>query len=174
MVAGVNREIREAHKMELQVSIINRQRTRKADARRLREITLLLLDGLQITSAEFGVNLVADAEMTHVNQTFLQHEGSTDVITFDHSEHSSSLQTPDPRPQLHGELFICVDEAIRQARRFRTTWQAELVRYIVHGVLHLLGHDDHRAVDRRKMKREENRLVRQLARRFDFTRLTRG
>ena len=81
---------------------------------------------------------------------------------------------PDPRPNLHGELFICVDEAIRQARRFRTTWQSELVRYVVHGVLHLLGHDDHHAADRRKMKREENRLVRLMARRFAFTRLARG
>jgi probable rRNA maturation factor len=64
---------------------------------------------------------------------------------------------------INGELFICVDEAIRQAKRFRTTWQSELMRYIVHGVLHLLGHDDHRAADRLKMKREENRLVRKLA-----------
>ena len=112
--------------------------------------------------------------MTRVNETFLQHEGSTDVITFDHSELSPGPQTPDPRLNLHGELFICVDEAIRQARRFRTTWQSELVRYVVHGVLHLLGHDDHHAADRRKMKREENRLVRLMARRFAFTRLSRG
>ena len=158
----------------IRVTLLNRQRARKVDARQLRVITLALLGELQITSAEFGVNLVSDAEMTRVNETFLQHEGSTDVITFDHSELSTRPQTPDPRPNLHGELFICVDEAIRQARRFRTTWQSELVRYVVHGVLHLLGHDDHRAADRRKMKREENRLVRLMARRFAFTRLARG
>ena len=158
----------------IRVTLLNRQRARKVDARQLRVITLALLGELQITSAEFGVNLVSDAEMTRVNETFLQHEGSTDVITFDHSEFFTRPQTPDPRPNLHGELFICVDEAIRQARRFRTTWQSELVRYVVHGVLHLLGHDDHRAADRRKMKREENRLVRLMARRFAFTRLARG
>ena len=158
----------------IRVTLLNRQRVRKVDARQLRVITLALLGELQITSAEFGVNLVSDAEMTRVNETFLQHEGSTDVITFDHSELSARPQTPDPRPNLHGELFICVDEAIRQARRFRTTWQSELVRYVVHGVLHLLGHDDHHAADRRKMKREENRLVRLMARRFAFTRLARG
>ena len=158
----------------IRVALLNRQCARKVDARQLRVITLALLGELQITSAEFGVNLVSDAEMTRVNETFLQHEGSTDVITFDHSELSPRPQTPDPRPNLHGELFICVDEAIRQARRFRTTWQSELVRYVVHGVLHLLGHDDHHAADRRKMKREENRLVRLMARRFAFTRLARG
>ena len=43
---------------------------------------------------------------------------------------------------LHGELFICVDEAVAQAKEFKTSWQSEVVRYVVHGVLHLLGHDD--------------------------------
>ena len=48
------------------------------------------------------------------------------------------------RATLHGEIFICVDEAVLQARKFRTSWQSEIVRYLVHGVLHLLGHDDSR------------------------------
>jgi rRNA maturation RNase YbeY len=72
------------------------------------------------------------------------------------------------RPTLHGELFICVDEAVLQAKNFKTSWQSEIVRYVVHGVLHLLGHDDLKPGLRRKMKREENRLVRLLARRFSL------
>lgn len=150
----------------LHVTLLNRQRSRKLDARRLRKITLKLLDELQVSEAELGIAFVADEEMTLVNETFLQHEGSTDVITFDHTPTQNSRRKSEETRQnsLHGELFICVDEAIRQAKRFRTTWQSELTRYIVHGVLHLLGHDDHRAADRRKMKREENRLVRKLVR----------
>jgi rRNA maturation RNase YbeY len=58
--------------------------------------------------------------------------------------------------KMHGELFICVDEAVLQAKKFKTSWQSEIVRYLVHGVLHLLGHDDFKPA-RRKMKREENR-----------------
>jgi probable rRNA maturation factor len=145
--------------------LFNRQRSRKFDLPELRKTTLTLLGELQITEAELGVTFVADKEMTRVNETFLQHEGSTDVITFDHTPEQESRRksTPAQCTSLNGELFICVDEAVRQAKRFRTTWQAELVRYIVHGVLHLTGHDDHRAVDRQKMKREENRLVRKLA-----------
>ena len=46
------------------------------------------------------------------------------------------------RSTLHGELFICVDEAVFQAKQFGTSWQLEIVRYVVHGVLHLRGHDD--------------------------------
>ncbi len=149
----------------LHVTLLNRQRTRKLDSQRLRKITLALLGELQVAEAELGVTFVTDKEMTLVNETFLQHKGSTDVITFDHTptQDSRRKSVGVEHNSLHGELFICVDEAVRQAKRFRTTWQAELTRYIVHGVLHLLGHDDHRAADRLKMKREENRLVRKLA-----------
>jgi probable rRNA maturation factor len=146
----------------LRVSLFNRQRTRKLDTRKLRRLSLALLREVGVTEAELGVTFVDDPEMTRVNESFLGHEGSTDVITFDHAELSPTLRTPDPRPKIHGELFICVDEAVRQAKRFRTTWQSEVFRYIVHGVLHLLGHDDHRATDRRRMKREEERLVKML------------
>jgi len=149
--------------------ILNRQRTRKIDARRLRRIVQELLDGLAVESAELGVNLVGAREMTLLNETFLRHHGSTDVITFDHGH---SVADPVPAgASLHGELFICVDEAIVQARRFRSTWQAEVVRYIVHGVLHLQGFDDHAPADRRKMKRAENRLLRALVRRFPISKL---
>jgi probable rRNA maturation factor len=119
---------------------------------------------LEICEAELGVNLVGAREMTLVNETFLRHEGSTDVITFDHTDCPPKTTSP----ALHGELFICVDEAVQQARRFRTSWQSEVVRYLIHGVLHLRGHDDRRASDRRKMKREENRLVRRLGRKFSL------
>ena len=57
-----------------------------------------------------------------------------------------------------------MDDAVAQATEFKTTWQSEVVRYVVHGVLHLLGHDDLQPDLRRKMKREENRLVRRLER----------
>jgi rRNA maturation RNase YbeY len=147
------------------VTLLNRQRVRKLDVQLSRKVTLALLGELQISQAELGITFVNDAEMTHVNETFLQHEGSTDVITFDHTpDQDSRLNSAKAKlDSINGELFICVDEAIRQAKRFRTTWQTELTRYIVHGVLHLIGHDDHRAADRLKMKREENRLVRKLA-----------
>jgi probable rRNA maturation factor len=151
--------------MSRRLTIGNRQRTRAVDLRLLRRIVDGLFDGLPVLEiADLGVFLVAAPEMTHLNETFLQHAGSTDVITFGYAERAS---------QLHGEIFLCVDEAILQARRFRTTWQSELVRYLIHGVLHLLGYDDRRAVARRKMKREEDRLLKSLSARFALSRLAR-
>jgi probable rRNA maturation factor len=149
--------------------IANRQRTKPVNARQLKIIVAALFDELRIKDGDLGINLVGEREMTLVNETFLQHEGSTDVITFDHHEAAQAEV-----PVLHGELFVCVDEAILQARRFRTEWQPEVVRYIVHGLLHLRGYDDHGSVPRRKMKREENRLVRLLAKKFSLAQIAGG
>ena len=72
---------------------------------------------------------------------------------------------------MHGEIFVCVDEAVLQARKFDVGWQSEVARYIIHGILHLLGFDDTSAGARRKMKREENRRLREIARRFPLSKL---
>ena len=151
--------------------IANRQRTKKINVRLLKQIVAGLLAELEIGDTELGINLVAAREMTLVNETFLQHAGSTDVITFDHALDETRQAASGKRKALHGELFVCVDEAVLQAGEFKTNWPSEIVRYIVHGVLHLIGHDDHRAAARRKMKREENRLVRVLSRRFSLAQL---
>lgn len=153
------------------IIIANRQRTRKINRRRLRQIVAALLAELKIVKAELGINLVAAPEMTVVNETFLEHAGSTDVITFDY--HAPGARREEPESTLHGELFVCVDESVLQARRFKTDWRSEVVRYIVHGLLHLLGHDDLSVPARRRMKREENRLVRGLSRRFSLAQIGR-
>jgi probable rRNA maturation factor len=144
------------------VVIANRQRTKKINGRLLKQLAHALFAETGVARAELGVNLVRAAEMARVNQAFLNHEGSTDVITFDYLPPEPRTQASDR--ELHGELFICVDDAVAQAKEFKTSWQSELVRYLVHGVLHLLGHDDLQAGPRRKMKRAENRLLRRLAR----------
>jgi probable rRNA maturation factor len=144
------------------LTIRDRQRTRAVHISWLRRIAASLLnDLLDQPFYDLGVYLVAAPEMTRLNETFLRHRGSTDVITFDYSEGQGG-------EALHGEIFICVDEALLQARRFKTPWRAELVRYLVHGVLHLRGHDDKRVSARQRMKREENGLLRALANRFDL------
>ncbi|MFO1487613.1 MAG: rRNA maturation RNase YbeY [Verrucomicrobiota bacterium] len=152
-----------------EIVVIQKARGVPVDAKLLREITRSLLkDRLSLESFELGVHLVGAQEMARVNETFLNHEGPTDVITFDHSEPgtpNSKLKT------LHGELYVCQTVAVSQAKEFRTRWPNEVVRYVVHGVLHLLGYDDHSPADRRQMKREENRLVRELEQRFPISKL---
>jgi probable rRNA maturation factor len=152
---------------EQALTLRNRQRVRPLDLRLLRRIVrALLLEAWPEGQFDLAIYVVAAPEMTRLNETFLQHQGSTDVITFDYADSAA--------PELlHGELFICVDEALIQARRFRTTWQSELVRYAVHGVLHLLHYDDRASHARRRMKAAEDDLVRRLARQFAFRTLSR-
>jgi len=154
--------------------IQNRQRATPVDIRLLRQITeTVLLELLHIDDFELGVTIVRASEMAALNETFLDHEGSTDVITFDYTEPEAKSNRPGAKLELHGEIFVCIDDARSQARQFRTTWQSELARYVVHGILHLLGHDDLRAVVRKKMKREENRLVAKIGHLFTLSKLAR-
>jgi probable rRNA maturation factor len=101
-----------------------------------------------------------------LNEQFLGHPGSTDVIAFDYEEETEG-------GGWCGEIFISVDDAVASAPRFRATWQLELARYLVHGMLHLRGYDDQEPAARREMKREENRLLKALSRRFDWSKLER-
>jgi probable rRNA maturation factor len=171
----------------MNITIANRQRVRKINLRLLKKIANALLAELEIEKGEFGICLVGAPEMTRLNETFLRHAGSTDVITFDYSDKAVGadvrrLLNQKPAPQkrretpcvvsykkIQGEIYICVDEAVLQARKFGTSWQSEVVRYLVHGVLHLLGFDDSSAGARRKMKREENRRLREITRCFPLS-----
>jgi probable rRNA maturation factor len=153
----------------------NRQRARALNLPFLRRIAKTLLEELfQTESFDLGVYLVGANEMTKLNNSFLAHPGSTDVITFDYSEiPTQAPRALNPPPALHGEIFICADEAVRQARQFNTTWQNEVARYLIHGLLHLQGQDDLNPAARRKMKRKENDLLRKLARQFDLKKISR-
>ncbi len=142
------------------LTLRNRQRTRQLNVGLFRRMVLSFLrEQLGNRPYEISVYVVARAEMAALNEKHLHHAGSTDVITFGYT----LAQTAEP---LIGDVFICMDEAVKQAREFKTSWQSELVRYLVHGVLHLQGHDDLRPASRRLMKQEENRLLRRLVARF--------
>jgi rRNA maturation RNase YbeY len=172
----------------------------QVDTRSLRRVLKgLVEDLLAVPVLELGVYLVRPAEITRLNEAFVKHPGATDVITFDYAEpfggasytspasrracgrratppsHRSSSGEPacDQPKALHGEICICLEVAFAQSKRFRVSWQSELLRCVVHGVLHLLGYDDQQPAARRGMKREEDRLLRELRRHYDFGQLAR-
>lgn len=168
----------------------NRQRTRPIDVRFLRRLVRFLLrPGFGCERAELGIHLISAPAIARLNQRFLGHAGPTDVITFDYGEErpfagkaassasarsrlSQHNRQSQEGPPLQGDLLVCVDVAVAQARRYRTTWQKELVRYVIHGLLHLHGYDDSTLRDRRRMKRAEDRLLRRVERSFALTELS--
>lgn len=99
-----------------------------------------------------SVCLVDDTAMARHNRELLGHEGPTDVISLAMNE----------APVLEGELLISVDTATREAEARGHPAYHELVLYAVHGVQHLLGHDDHDPDDRRRMRRAERRMLAEL------------
>lgn len=106
-------------------------------------------------AGECRVRLVDDGEMSRVHEQRLGVPGTTDVITFDLSDPSDA----GGRSILDVDLLLCVDEARRQASEAGFTVERELLLYVVHGVLHCLGYDDHNEDDARAMHEQEDRIL---------------
>jgi probable rRNA maturation factor len=97
---------------------------------------------LAAEAGEIFVVLISDRHMAQLHQRFLGQTGPTDVITFE-----------------HGEIFISVETARRNGRRFGNSFRRELELYIVHGLLHLCGFDDSNRRAARKMRVAESRVI---------------
>ena len=129
-----------------------------------RELADLCLPG---RCGEVSVCLLSGAEMARINERFLGHSGATDVITFDYSGAGLGLEAGGDRAEVldfAGEIFICPEVAAIQGAEFGVTWQKEVLRYLVHGFLHLAGYDDLEPKARKLMKRRENLLFQRLDR----------
>ena len=96
------------------------------------------------------INFVTAAEITELNEKYLDHYYSTDVITFDYSE---------DRNKIDGEIFISIDDADSNAHKYKIPFKNEITRLIIHGILHLIGYDDQQKKDKIIMKRMENDLL---------------
>jgi rRNA maturation RNase YbeY len=112
------------------------------------------MGALDHESSELSVVLVDDAEIAQLNLQYRDKSGATDVLSFslvegDHSDH---------RGQLLGDVVISVETAAAQARERHRGLDEEVARLLIHGVLHLLGHDHMEAEERRRMWAEQRRL----------------
>lgn len=93
----------------------------------------------KVLRAEISVALLGDAEIAALNENYLSHEGPTDVISFElHQSGESPL----------GDLYIGVDQAVRQAAAYGCTPDEEILRLAVHGTLHVLGYQHPEGEDR--------------------------
>ena len=110
----------------MNIVIANRQRMRKINLRLLKKIANALLAELEIEKAEIGICLVAAPEMTRLNETFLKHKGSTDVITFDYRDsvgQASSLSHLRSESQSTGRM-----PALRFTAKFLCAWMRRFCR----------------------------------------------
>lgn len=95
---------------------------------------------------DINIIFCSDNYILDVNMKYLQHDYFTDIITFDYCEGNV----------LNGDLFISIDTVRDNAQFYGTEFEDELNRVMVHGLLHLIGYDDHNEEDIKVMRSKED------------------
>ena len=102
---------------------------------------------------EIAYIFCSDEKILEVNRQFLQHDYYTDIITFDYTENG----------KINGDIFISVDTVRSNAEKFNVTFDNELMRVIIHGVLHLTGQNDKTPETEKVMHQKEDIALEELS-----------
>lgn len=120
----------------------------------MRRVARAVLEGEGITEGEISLAFVDNPTIHRLNKRYLDHDEPTDVLSFPLGEGRAG--------RLAGELVIGAEVARDQAQSRGHDVQAELALYVIHGLLHLCGHDDKSAGDAAAMRERERHYLRQL------------
>ncbi|MEM9324584.1 MAG: rRNA maturation RNase YbeY [Bacteroidota bacterium] len=101
-------------------------------------------EGLEID--EINYVFCSDEHLLSINRQYLHHDYYTDIITFDYSEDVI----------LAGDIYISLDRVRENASTFKDTFERELHRVMVHGLLHLMGYQDKSDEEAKEMRSKEN------------------
>lgn len=101
---------------------------------------------------EIAYIFCSDEKIIEVNREYLQHDYYTDIITFDYTE----------KNKIAGDLFISLETVATNAEQYHYSFNEELHRVIIHGILHLCGIDDKGPGEREIMEEAENKALRYL------------
>lgn len=122
----------------------------------LRALVTLALGQEGRRTGEIAVVLTGDLALRELNRRWRGIDRATDVISFAYDEREPDAAT---RP-VTGDLVVSLDRVREQAKRFRVSEAAELARLVLHGALHLCGHDHARTAERRTMRAREEQAMR--------------
>lgn len=109
--------------------------------------------------ARVSVALVDDPEIARLNEAHLHHAGPTDVLAFDLREDRSKADAAAEARHVDGEIVVSVETAAREAHARGHSQEAELMLYLVHGTLHLLGYDDRTGDDAARVHLLEDEIL---------------
>ncbi|MEL7360967.1 MAG: rRNA maturation RNase YbeY [Bacteroidota bacterium] len=111
------------------------------------------LDGEGFTARDMSIVLADHATVLDLNRAWLDHDYTTDVLSFNLDEEALA------EGFVEGEVYVDLDTAAERAPEFGTTFDAEALRYVVHGVLHLVGYDDATPDEKAAMHALEDRYL---------------
>jgi probable rRNA maturation factor len=134
----------------ISITITNRQKSLRLDRRRVRSAVRAVLHDAQVKAARLSVAFVDDATIAKLHGQFLNDPTPTDVLSF-------LLQSAPS--ELEGEIIISAETARANAVRYRATPEDELIRYVIHGVLHLVGYGDGTPQQRAVMRKRERQYL---------------
>jgi probable rRNA maturation factor len=158
--------------MNRSLEISSHQKKFRIHRKALRPVVEHFLEDIAgLESWDLSIAFLGPVQMARWNESHLNHEGAADILTYDYSGGSAedpSRPAPEDCRSIQGELLICPQVAWNVAPKFQKTWTNELVRYVVHGVLHLQGFDDIDPADRKVMKSRENRFMKILEQSFSL------
>jgi probable rRNA maturation factor len=144
------------------VYLRNTTRRHRIDERGVRRIARRLLDAAGEPSASLSLSFVGDRAIRTLNRRHRGKDRATDVLSFPLLEHTNGrvkAASSHAAERLLGDVVISLDTARRQAGAYDATLDAEVQRLLIHGVLHLLGHDHERPREGAKMRSAERRLA---------------
>lgn len=121
--------------------------------KKIHDIVKKILDNCNLRINSLEINFLNSGQIEEINSKYLNHNYSTDIITFNYSDEKSKLD---------GEIFISIEDAKNNAKKFKVFFENEIVRLIIHGILHMIGYDDTEPELKRRMKRKENEMVKKI------------
>ena len=119
---------------------------------------ILRHEGVQ--QAFLSIVFVSNQKIKSLNKKYLSRDYATDVLAFDSNDQVRTKTSARRKPRsVSGDVIISTDAAKKNARLYGVSPSQELALYIIHGILHLLGYDDHKAADIQRMRRKEQKIL---------------
>jgi probable rRNA maturation factor len=133
-----------------QLEIKSEVKNLPAKIKDIKKIIYEIMELLPIKKANISIALVDNTQISKLNKIYLKKNDATDVLSFPYDVRGK---------EINGEIVVSVERAYKMAKYYHSTPKKELILYIIHGLLHLVGYNDINEKERRKMVRKQSQLL---------------